>query len=189
MTERGLILVNHLLEPPGRVTGITRFLFALLNELLRRPLLRYALVTTWKAHELPIALQHENLSVITLPYRRSTPLNIAAQMTQIRRLMRELGAALEFNSNPLGCFRPGWPRVITVHDLYFDVMGGHYRRRHRLWWKLLFPLALASSDAVIWVSAVTRSAPLRAQQVSSHRMRFMLVTFRPIRTRERWSPH
>ncbi len=146
MTELGLILVNHLLEPPGRVTGITRFLFALLNELIRRPLLRYALVTTWKAHELPIALQHENLSVITLPYRRSNPLNIAAQMTQIRRLMRELGAALEFNSNPLGCFRPGWPRVITVHDLYFDVMGGHYRLRHRLWWKLLFPLALASSD-------------------------------------------
>jgi glycosyltransferase involved in cell wall biosynthesis len=157
MTERGLILVNHLLEPPGRVTGITRFLFALLNELIRRPLLRYALVTTWKAHELPIALQHENLSVITLPYRRSNPLNIAAQMTQIRRLMRELGAALEFNSNPLGCFRPGWPRVITVHDLYFDVMGGHYRLRHRLWWKLLFPLALASSDAVICVSEATRN--------------------------------
>jgi glycosyltransferase involved in cell wall biosynthesis len=157
MTERRLILVNHLLEPPGRVTGITRFLFALLNELIRRPLLRYALVTTWKANELPVALQHENLSVITLPNHRSTPRNIAAQMTQIRRLMRELGAALEFNSNPLGCFLPGWPRVITVHDLYFDVMGGHYRVRHRLWWKLFFPLALASSDAVICVSEATRN--------------------------------
>src|SRR5258708_36598319 len=108
MTERGLILVIHLLESPGRVTGITRFLFALLNELIRRPLLRYALVTTWKAHELPIALQHENLSAITLPDRRSTPLNIAAQMTQIRRLMRELGAALESNTNHLACFQPAW---------------------------------------------------------------------------------
>src|ERR1700738_4592429 len=123
MTERGLVLVNHLLEPPGRVTGITRFLFALLNELIRHPLLRYVLVTTWKAQELPPALQHENLSIITLPHRQSTPANIAAQMMQIRRLMRELGAALEFNSNPLGCFRPSWPRGITVHDLYFDVMG------------------------------------------------------------------
>ncbi len=157
MAERRLILVNHLLEPPGRVTGITRFLFALLNELIRRPLLRYALVTTWNAHELPIALQHENLSVITLPDRQSNPINIAAQMTQIRSLMRELGAALEFNGNPIGCFRPGWPRVITVHDLYFDVMGGHYRRRHRLWWRLFFPLALASSDAVICVSEATRN--------------------------------
>lgn len=157
MTERRLILVNHLLEPPGRVTGITRFLFALLNELIRRPLFRYALVTTWKAHELPIALQDENLSVITLPDRRSNPLNIAAQTTQIRHLMRELGAALEFNSNPLGCFWPGWPRVITVHDLYFDVMGEHYPLRHRLWWRIFFPLVLASSDAVICVSEATRN--------------------------------
>src|ERR1700731_757117 len=91
MAERRLVLVNHLLEPPGRVTGITRFLFALLNELIRRPLLRYALVTAWKAQELPAALQHENLSIITLPHRQSTPANIAAQMMQIRRLMRELG--------------------------------------------------------------------------------------------------
>jgi glycosyltransferase involved in cell wall biosynthesis len=156
MAERRLVLVNHLLEPPGRVTGITRFLFALLNELIRRPLLRYALVTTWKAQELPAALQHENLSIITLPHRQSTPANIAAQMMQIRRLMRERGAALEFNSNPLGCFQPGWPRVITVHDLYFDVMGGHYRPRHRLWWSIFFPLALASSNAVICVSEATR---------------------------------
>jgi glycosyltransferase involved in cell wall biosynthesis len=157
MAEQRIILVNHLLEPPGRVTGITRFLFALLSELVRRPLLRYALVTTWQARELPEPLQHENLSVITLPDRRSGPLNIAAQMTQIRRLMRELGAALEFNSNPLGCFHPGWPRVITVHDLYFDVMGRYYPLRHRLWWRLFFPLALASSDSVICVSEATRS--------------------------------
>ena len=37
MTEPRLILVNHLMEPPGRVTGITRFLFALLSELVSRP--------------------------------------------------------------------------------------------------------------------------------------------------------
>lgn len=157
MAEQQIILINHLLEPPGRVTGITRFLFALLSELIRRPRLRYALVTTWKACELPEPLQHENLSVITLPDRRSSLLNIAAQMTQIGRLMRELGAALEFNSNPLGCFHPGWPRVITVHDLYFDVMGRYYPLRHRLWWRLFFPLALASSDSVICVSEATRT--------------------------------
>jgi glycosyltransferase involved in cell wall biosynthesis len=71
--------------------------------------------------------------------------------------MHQLGAALEFNSNPLGGFRPGWPRVITVHDLYFDVMAEHYRLRHRLWWRLFFPLVLASSEAAICVSESTRN--------------------------------
>jgi glycosyltransferase involved in cell wall biosynthesis len=75
--------------------------------------------------------------------------------------MRQLGAALEFNSNPLGCFRPGWPRVITVHDLYFDVMAEHYRLRHRIWWRLFFPLVLASSNAVVCVSESTRSDLVR----------------------------
>jgi glycosyltransferase involved in cell wall biosynthesis len=157
MTQRRTILVNHLLEPPGRVTGITRFLFAILNELVRRPRFRYALVTTWQARELPAVLQHQNLTVITRPFHRSTPRNIAAQMTQMPRLMHQLGAALEFNCNPLGCFRPGWPRVVTVHDLYFDVMADDYRLRHRLWWRLFFPLVLASSAAVICVSESTRS--------------------------------
>ena len=39
-------------------------------------------------------------------------------MATVPRLMRETGALLEFNCNPIGCFRAGWPRVITVHDLY-----------------------------------------------------------------------
>src|SRR5215469_8023499 len=137
MSQNRLILINHLLEPPGRVTGITRFLFALLSELVRRPCFRYALATTWRAADLPPALQHENLTVITRPFHRSTLHNIATQMRQVAILMRELGAAAEFNGNPLGCFRPGWPRIVTVHDLYFDVMAQNYPFRHRLWWRIL----------------------------------------------------
>ena len=157
MTERRLILVNHLLEPPGRITGITRFLFALLSELIRRPHFRYALVTTWAADELPPALRHDNLAVIRRPFRQSTPLNIVAQTLTMGRLMRATNAALEFNGNPIGGFCPGWPRVVTVHDLYFDVMGAHYRRRHRLWWNVFFPLTLASSAGAVCVSEATRS--------------------------------
>ena len=63
---------------------------------------------------------------------------------------------LEFNCNPLGCFRAGWPRVITVHDLYFEVMPSFYPWRHRLWWRLLFPLSLRSASVVICVSRNTR---------------------------------
>jgi glycosyltransferase involved in cell wall biosynthesis len=157
VTERRLILVNHLLEPPGRITGITRFLFALLSELIRRPHFRYALVTTWAADELPPALRHGNLAVIGRPFRHSTPLNVVAQTLTMGRLMRATNAALEFNGNPLGGLYPGWPRVVTVHDLYFDVMGAHYPRHHRLWWDLFFPLTLASSAGAVCVSEATRS--------------------------------
>ena len=70
--------------------------------------------------------------------------------------MRETGALLEFNCNPIGCFRSGWPRVITVHDLYFEVMPSLYKWRHRLWWRLLFPPSLRSASIVICVSRNTR---------------------------------
>ncbi len=156
MTERRLILVNHLLEPPGRITGITRFLFALLGELIQRPHFRYALATTWTAEQLPPALHHGNLEVITRPFRQSAPRNILAQTLAMRGLVRATNAALEFNGNPLGGFHPGWPLVVTLHDLYFDVMGAQYKLRHRLWWKLFFPLVLASSVAVVCVSEATR---------------------------------
>lgn len=156
VTEPRLILVNHLLEPPGRITGITRFLFALLGELVQRPHFHYVLATTWTAEQLPAALRHDNLEVVTRPFRQSAPLNILAQTRAMKGLMRATNAALEFNGNPLGGFHPGWPRVVTLHDLYFDVMGAQYKLRHRLWWKLLFPLVLASSSAVVCVSEATR---------------------------------
>lgn len=166
VTQPRLILVNHLMEPPGRITGITRFLFALLGELIRRPHYRYVLVTTWAADDLPPTLRHANLAVVTRPFRKSTPLNIVAQTLTMKRLMRTTEAALEFNCNPLGGFYPGWPRVVTVHDLYFDVMGAQYRLRHRLWWNLFFPLVLGSSSAAVCVSEATR------RDLARHRGRF-----------------
>jgi glycosyltransferase involved in cell wall biosynthesis len=155
--DRPTILINHLLEPPGRITGITRYLFALLSELLRRQRFHYVLATAWRRDQLPAALAASGLEVTTRPFRRSLPHNVAVQMLTVRRLMHETRAVAEFNCNPVGCFRPGWPRVITVHDLYFDVIPESYRRRHLLWWKLLFPRALAGASRVICVSEATRA--------------------------------
>ena len=45
--ERPTVLVNHLMEPPGRITGITRVLFSLLEQLVSLPHFRYTLATTW----------------------------------------------------------------------------------------------------------------------------------------------
>jgi glycosyltransferase involved in cell wall biosynthesis len=156
MSNTPVILVNHLLEPPNRISGITRYLFALLSQLALSSNYRYVLATTWSFADLPASLRDSSVVVTTLPFHTSMPINILSQMATVPLLMGKAGASLEFNCNPIGCFRTGWPRVITVHDLYFEVMPSFYPWRHRLWWQLLFPLSLRSASAVICVSQNTR---------------------------------
>jgi glycosyltransferase involved in cell wall biosynthesis len=156
MPSKETILVNHLLEPPDRISGISRYLFALLEELIASSNYRYALATTWSADRLPAAIRQACIDVVTLPFHKSTPRNIIYQMTALPRLMKTFDAALEFNCNPIGCFSKRWHRVITVHDLYYDVMPLNYRRRHRIWWRLFFPRSLAAASAILCVSRNTR---------------------------------
>jgi glycosyltransferase involved in cell wall biosynthesis len=155
MSNKPVILVNHLLEPPNQISGITRYLFALLKQLVLSSNYRYVLATTWSLADLPASLRDASVAVTTLPFHKSTPINVLSQMATVPRLMRETGAVLEFNCNPIGCFRADWPRVITVHDLYFETMPSFYAWRHRLWWQLFFPLSLRSASVVICVSRNT----------------------------------
>ena len=156
MSNKPTILVNHLLEPPNQISGITRYLFALLTQLVRSSAYRYVLATTWSSSDLPASLRATSLDVFTSPFHKSMPINVISQMATVPRLMRETAAGLEFNCNPIGCFRSDWPRVMTVHDLYFETMPFSYKSRHRLWWRFFFPLSLRSSSAVICVSQSTR---------------------------------
>lgn len=156
MAARKVVLINHLLEPPDQISGITRYLFALLEQLVQSRDYRYVLATTWSASRLPEALRASSIEVRTLPFHAKTPVNIASQCVTIPRLMRESAAALEFNCNPIGCLVGRWPRVNVVHDIYMDVMPACYPLRHRLWWKLLFPLSLRTASNVICVSQNTR---------------------------------
>jgi glycosyltransferase involved in cell wall biosynthesis len=156
LSGRPTVLVNHMMEPPNKITGITRYLFSLLEELVRGREFQYVLATGWSADQLPATLAGSEMIVETLPYQRSMPQNVIAQMLSVRRLMRKFGASAELNCNPVGCFWPDWPRVITVHDLYFDVTPKYYRRRHRLWWNIFFPLALRAATTVICVSNSTQ---------------------------------
>ncbi len=157
MTRRRTVLINHLLEPPNRITGITRYLFALLPELLMRNSFEYVLLTTWDTQHLPAAVTNSSARILTHRYYHSMPHNVLAQMAILPRLVRNTGAALEFNCNPIGCFWPAWPRIITLHDLYFNVLPEKYRRRHRLWWHLFFPATLASASHAVCVSENTRN--------------------------------
>jgi glycosyltransferase involved in cell wall biosynthesis len=157
MPSRRTILINHLLEPPNRITGITRYLFALLPELLKRDSFDYMLLTAWDKQHLPSDVINSSARIMTRRYHHSLPKNVLAQMAILPILVRQTNAALEFNCNPIGCFWPAWPRIITLHDMYFNVLPEKYQRRHRLWWQVLFPATLASSSHTICVSENTRN--------------------------------
>lgn len=151
------ILINHLLEPPGRVTGITRFLFSMTAGLLRITALELVLATTWEREALPAVLRDSRLEVVTVPFEPSSAVNVIRQNKILPRLMREQKADCEFNANPIGGFTGRWPRVITVHDLYYRLMPEAYLARHRATWRALFPLVALRSDAILVPSESTRA--------------------------------
>lgn len=157
------ILINHLLEPPGRVTGITRFLFALLAALLAATEDSYVLLTCWAESDLPPALLHPRLRILHKRFHHSTAVNALMQNVVVARAMRDTGAALEFNGNPLGAWTGSWPRITVVHDLYFETMPEAYPLRRRLLWKTLFPLVARSASKIVVPSFSTRQDLLRGR--------------------------
>lgn len=120
------ILVNHLLEPPQRVTGITRFLFAMLNGLLKNTDDKYILATSWNRESLPAELRNSRLIVETHTFYRSNTINAAMQRLVLPAIVKRHGIEIEFNSNPVGGFGVPWPRIMTVHDLYLNLLPEEY---------------------------------------------------------------
>lgn len=123
------ILVNHLLEPPQRVTGITRFLFAMLNGLLRNTDDTYVLATSWNRESLPDELRNSRLIVETHKFYRSNSINALMQRLVLPAIVARHGVEIEFNSNPIGGFGVPWPRIMTVHDLYLNLLPEEYSKK------------------------------------------------------------
>jgi glycosyltransferase involved in cell wall biosynthesis len=151
------ILINHLMEPPNRITGVTRYLFALLKEMAKDKAFDYVLLTTWDASQIPSEIKTPTVRIVTRPFYKSMPYNLMMQMIAMPRLIREHDVALEFNCSAIGCCWPMWPRVITVHDLVFNILPRMYPFRHVLWWRLFFPLALAGARWAVCVSRQTEA--------------------------------
>lgn len=151
------ILINHLLEPKNKVSGISNYLFYLLNSLLDLNEHNYILVTCWDEEQLPDMLLNKGLKVVTLPYIGSMPKNILKQLIIIPKLIKKFDVSLEFNPDPVGCFIGKTPLVSVTHDLYFDVSPSSYKFHHRLWWRMFYPLMLRRSKASISVSNNTKN--------------------------------
>ena len=151
------ILINHLLEPSNRISGISKYLFSLLAELLKSGQHQYVLLTSWSEECLPAALRNSCLTVVSVPFIESTPRNLLRQLWLVPQQMKQHQADAEFNCNPLGGFIGSWPKVTVTHDLYFNVSPASYKRHHRLWWQLFYPLTCRSASKIICVSQNTRN--------------------------------
>lgn len=171
--SRPLILVNLLLEPSNKITGISRYAFFLLEQLVRRGRFRFVIATTWTRDQLPAFLQSEDIDVRIFPHVRLQPLNALKQTFTIRRLMAETGAALEYNVCSVGALFGRWPLLLTVHDLYLKAMPSRYKFTHRLWWKLLFPLSARRASSVVCVSKHTRDELVRFHPSTTDKIRVM----------------
>jgi glycosyltransferase involved in cell wall biosynthesis len=153
---RPLVLINHLVEPPGRITGITRYAFGLMQAMIEHADIRLILVTAWAQDQLPPAIADGVEVVATLPHIRPAPLDNIRQRKEVGRIAREYNVDVIYGMSPLCPPVRGIPSVITVHDLYFEVLPELYKRRHRLWWKVFF------SDAARHAVRVAAASPSTA---------------------------
>ncbi|NSL54033.1 glycosyltransferase family 4 protein [Uliginosibacterium aquaticum] len=150
------LLVNHLLEPGNRISGISNYLFSLLKAMIREDRFHIVLLTCWQREQLPAEIRNSTIVVEEHPFIASQPLNILRQNVLLHGRVRRYRADLVFNSNPVGGVLTTAPKIFVAHDLYFDVSPASYKWHHRLWWNLFFPLAGRSSAAVLCVSANTQ---------------------------------
>lgn len=165
-----VVAINHLMEPPGRITGISRYLFSLLGELAREEAFDCRLFTCWSAGALRPHLP-DGIAIHTLPFIRTVPGNLLHQSLRFPALARQAGAAIEFNPSPLGQTRGPLPRVIVVHDLYLETAPELFGAAARFWWRRFFPASLAAANRIICVSRQTEADLLAAHPAARGRTR------------------
>jgi len=155
--QRPLVLINHLVEPPGRITGITRYAFGLIDALVARGTYRYALATAFTREQLPESVAKGLDRILTFPYVESTPVNFIRQHAVLKAAASEVGPQLIYAINPMCPSVNGLPTIVTAHDLYMKTLPDMYPFRHRLWWSLFFGRAARQAARIACVSHNTQN--------------------------------
>jgi glycosyltransferase involved in cell wall biosynthesis len=154
--QKPLVLINHLVEPPGRITGITRYAFGLIEALVARGTYRYALATTFSPEQLPEPIAKGLDRILTFPYVESTPLNFIRQHAMLRAAASEGSPQLIYAINSMCPSVNCLPTIITAHDLYMKTLPEMYPLRYRLWWSLFFNRAARQAARIACVSHNTQ---------------------------------
>lgn len=155
--QRPLVLINHLVEPPGRITGITRYAFGLIEALVARGTYRYALASASTREQLPESIAKGLDRVLTFPYIESTPVNFIRQHAMLKAAANEVSPRLIYAINPMCPSVNSLPTIVTAHDLYMKTLPDMYAFRHRLWWSLFFSRAARQAARIACVSRNTQN--------------------------------
>ena len=150
--QKPLVLINHLVEPPGRITGISRYAFGLMEALIMRGEYRYALASAFSAQQLPATIANGLERILTFPYVESTPLNFIRQHAMLKAAAKEVDPQLIYAISPMCPSVNGLPTIVTAHDLYMKTLPDMYSFRHRLWWSLFFGRAARRAARIACVS-------------------------------------
>ncbi len=170
MTQtRPLVLINLLVEAPGRISGITRYAYGLIGGLLRHRGVRLLLVTCSRRDQLPDDIAAGVEAVITLPYIASTPVNQLRQRHALAKIVRRYQPDIIYGMNPMCPPVSGVPSIITAHDFYYEILPAAYALRHRLWWKVFFGFASRYAAGIACVSHNTARDAVRLHPALGHK--------------------
>ncbi|WP_431237361.1 hypothetical protein ACQ86B_21760 [Mycolicibacterium aichiense] len=109
-----------------------------MEAIIRRGDISLVLVTAWRREQLPHTIATGVDGMVTLPNIQSTPIDILRQHRELGRIAREHHVDVVYGISPLCPPVRGVHSIITVHDLYYEVLPELYTRRHRLWWKIFY---------------------------------------------------
>jgi glycosyltransferase involved in cell wall biosynthesis len=148
------VLVSFVPPVPDLPSGLSVYAFSLLAALERETGHRLVLVTSWSAGAIRPALTRTIIHTVRAPKSEKLAFLIVDRM--VRRIAREEGASVVLTTHPFGAVSGPLPKVAVFHDLYrLEARFDPWHRR--LMARLVLPLVLARSAAVVCVSEATRA--------------------------------
>ena len=155
------ILINFTSPYPNKLTGISTYVWRIVEALHVHGRHDYVLATNWTIDHIPAAIVKLGLPIVhrTLPINET--LALATNTFCLPRLMREVGASLIFHTQPVAMIAGMQDSVTVLHDLYRASHPHLFDSAQVLQWRHVTSRGFCKSGRLIAVSEATRTTALR----------------------------
>lgn len=152
------VLVNFTSPYPNKLTGISIYVWRILEALHNYGHHEYILSSNWTVDHMPAPIVNMGLPIVhrTLPINET--LALATNTFCLPRLMRDVGASLIFHTQPVAMFARMQDSVTVLHDLYRASHPHLFDRSQLLQWRHVTSRGFCKSGRLIAVSEATRAA-------------------------------
>lgn len=152
------VLVNHNTSLPNAVTGITVYTWKILEALAERARYSYVLATTWDVERVPAKFAALGVETLHLENFRNETLAWARNAMRLPGLARRLDCDIILSPGHYGAVTGDVARVGVIHDLRRATHPELQTWSERIQWKVVHPIVMRRSAAVIAVSHATGDA-------------------------------